>query len=83
MQSQGARLRPARGWEGSPWLVDFELTAEQKKLKYETREFAREVLRPAAELADALPDPQEALFGDAAGLPAGRRPWACHTMFPA
>lgn len=40
--------------------VDFELTAEQKKLKYETREFAREVLRPAAEAADAQPDPQEA-----------------------
>jgi alkylation response protein AidB-like acyl-CoA dehydrogenase len=40
--------------------VDFELTAQQKKLKYETREFAREVLRPAAEAADAEPDPQEA-----------------------
>lgn len=40
--------------------VDFELTASQKKLKYQTREFAREVLRPAAEAADARPDPQDA-----------------------
>jgi len=60
--------------------VDFELTAEQKKLKYETREFAREVLRPAAELADALPDPQEAflamrpVYQQAAAL-------GMHTMF--
>ncbi len=40
--------------------VDFELTPDQKKLKYEAREFAQEVLRPAAESADALPDPQDA-----------------------
>lgn len=40
--------------------VDFDLTSAQKKLKYSAREFAREVLRPAAEQADALPDPQEA-----------------------
>lgn len=40
--------------------IDFEFTAEQKKLKYDTREFAREVLRPAAERADGLTDPQEA-----------------------
>jgi alkylation response protein AidB-like acyl-CoA dehydrogenase len=40
--------------------VDFELTSAQKKLKYTAREFAREVLRPAAERADAHPDPQEA-----------------------
>lgn len=40
--------------------IDFDLTAEQKKLKYEAREFAREVLRPAAERADALPDAHEA-----------------------
>lgn len=40
--------------------VDFDLTPEQRKLKYTTREFAQEVLRPAAEAADALPDPQEA-----------------------
>ena len=40
--------------------VDFELTSAQKKLKGKAREFAREVLRPAAERADALPDPQEA-----------------------
>ena len=40
--------------------IDFEMTAGQRKLKYETREFAREVVRPAAERADALVDPQEA-----------------------
>lgn len=40
--------------------VDFELTPEQRTLKYAAREFAREVLRPAAERADAHPDPQEA-----------------------
>lgn len=40
--------------------VDFELTSAQKKLKYDAREFAREVLRPAAERADAHPDPREA-----------------------
>lgn len=40
--------------------VDFELTPEQRTLKYAAREFAREVLRPVAERADAHPDPQEA-----------------------
>jgi alkylation response protein AidB-like acyl-CoA dehydrogenase len=40
--------------------IDFEMTPRQRKLKYDTREFAREVLRPAAERADALVDPQEA-----------------------
>ena len=40
--------------------IDFDLTSEQKKLKYDAREFAREVLRPVAERADALPDPHEA-----------------------
>ncbi|WP_445187720.1 acyl-CoA dehydrogenase family protein [Pseudonocardia sp. Cha107L01] len=60
--------------------VDFELTAEQKKLKYQTREFAREVLRPAAEMADAQPDPQEAframkpVYEQAAAM-------GMHTMF--
>ena len=39
--------------------IDFEMTARQRELKYSTREFAREVLRPAAERADALADPQE------------------------
>ncbi|WP_281689042.1 acyl-CoA dehydrogenase family protein [Pseudonocardia thermophila] len=42
--------------------IDFELTAEQKKLKYGMREFAQEVVRPAAERADALTDPQEAFL---------------------
>jgi alkylation response protein AidB-like acyl-CoA dehydrogenase len=42
--------------------IDFELTAQQKRLKYETREFAREVLQPAVEAADAQPDPQEAFL---------------------
>jgi len=60
--------------------VDFELTSEQKKLKYQTREFAREVLRPAAEMADAQPDPQEAframkpVYEQAAAM-------GMHTMF--
>jgi nitroalkane oxidase len=60
--------------------VDFELTSEQKKLKYTTREFAREVLRPAAERADAVPDPQEAframkpVYEQAAAM-------GMHTMF--
>jgi nitroalkane oxidase len=40
--------------------IDFDPTTEQRKLKGEAREFAREVLRPAAERADALPDPHEA-----------------------
>lgn len=40
--------------------IDFDLTAEQKKIKAGAREFAREVLRPAAERADVLPDPQAA-----------------------
>ena len=40
--------------------IDFDLTTEQRKLKGEAREFAREVLRPVAERADALPDPHEA-----------------------
>lgn len=40
--------------------IDFEFTADQRKLKYDVREFAREVLRPAAERADRLADPQDA-----------------------
>ncbi|MDD7936879.1 acyl-CoA/acyl-ACP dehydrogenase [Actinomycetospora lutea] len=40
--------------------IDFELTADQKKIKDQAREFAQEVLRPVADRADALPDPQEA-----------------------
>jgi nitroalkane oxidase len=40
--------------------IDFEMTPRQRKLKYDAREFAREVLRPAAERADAIVDPQEA-----------------------
>jgi len=40
--------------------IDFELAPHQKKIKYDTREFALEVLRPAAERADAMADPQQA-----------------------
>lgn len=40
--------------------VDFEMTAKQKKLKYLARDFASEVLRPVADEADTLRDPQEA-----------------------
>jgi nitroalkane oxidase len=40
--------------------IDFAMTPPQRKLKYETRDFAREVLRPVAERADAIADPQEA-----------------------
>jgi alkylation response protein AidB-like acyl-CoA dehydrogenase len=42
--------------------IDFSLSDAQKKLKAEAREFAREVLRPVAERADALPDPQDAFL---------------------
>ncbi|OLT23503.1 acyl-CoA dehydrogenase [Pseudonocardia sp. CNS-139] len=40
--------------------VDFDLTSAQKQLKATAREFAREVLLPAAERADAEPDPHAA-----------------------
>jgi len=40
--------------------VDFDLTPAQRTLKYDTREFAREVLRPVAQAADAHADPQQA-----------------------
>jgi alkylation response protein AidB-like acyl-CoA dehydrogenase len=40
--------------------IDFEMTAHQRKLKYDAREFAREVLRPVAERADAIANPQQA-----------------------
>ncbi|MCK0515928.1 MULTISPECIES: acyl-CoA dehydrogenase family protein [Actinomycetes] len=40
--------------------IDFDLSEQQKKLKYQAREFATDVLRPVAEYADALSDPQEA-----------------------
>jgi alkylation response protein AidB-like acyl-CoA dehydrogenase len=40
--------------------IDFELTAAQKKLKYDIREFAREVVKPCAERGDREADPQKA-----------------------
>jgi nitroalkane oxidase len=40
--------------------IDFDLTDEQRKLKHTAREFAQDVLRPAAEWADSLPDAQDA-----------------------
>lgn len=40
--------------------IDFEMTAEQKKLKYQVREFAQEVVKPCAEKGDAATDPQDA-----------------------
>ncbi|SHK17607.1 hypothetical protein SAMN05443637_103220 [Pseudonocardia thermophila] len=40
--------------------VDFDLTPAQRAVKRRAREFAHDVLRPAAEAADALPDPQQA-----------------------
>jgi hypothetical protein len=40
--------------------IDFEMTPRQRKLKDDAREFAREVLRPVTERADAIADPQEA-----------------------
>ncbi|AQA03154.1 acyl-CoA dehydrogenase [Mycobacterium sp. MS1601] len=42
--------------------IDFAMTAEQSALKRRAREFAKEVLRPVAERADALTDPQEAFL---------------------
>jgi nitroalkane oxidase len=40
--------------------IDFEMTPRQRRLKYDAREFARDVLRPVAERADVIVDPQEA-----------------------
>ncbi|HEY2190883.1 MAG TPA: acyl-CoA dehydrogenase family protein [Actinomycetospora sp.] len=40
--------------------IDFDLSPEQRTLKKTAREFAHEVLRPAAERADTLADAQEA-----------------------
>ena len=40
--------------------IDFDLSSEQRTLKKTAREFAHEVLRPAAERADTLADAQEA-----------------------
>ncbi len=40
--------------------IDFEMTPRQRRLKDDAREFAREVLRPMTERADAIADPQEA-----------------------
>jgi alkylation response protein AidB-like acyl-CoA dehydrogenase len=40
--------------------IDFDLSPDQRKLKDTAREFALEVLRPAAERADTLPDAQDA-----------------------
>ncbi|MFD1233017.1 acyl-CoA dehydrogenase family protein [Pseudonocardia benzenivorans] len=46
--------------EGDIVAVDFALTDRQRALKRNAREFAREVLRPAAEAADRIADPHEA-----------------------
>ena len=51
--------------------IDFELTPEQKKLKYDTREFALEVVKPCAEKGDRETDAQKA-FG---AMMANRRSW--------
>ncbi|MCC4306261.1 acyl-CoA dehydrogenase family protein [Rhodococcus sp. 3-2] len=40
--------------------IDFDLTDEQKQLKYHARDFATGVLRPVSEHADAITDPQHA-----------------------
>ncbi|MCV7358690.1 acyl-CoA dehydrogenase family protein [Mycolicibacterium fluoranthenivorans] len=42
--------------------IDFAMTSEQRALKRRAREFATEVLRPVAERADGLGDPQEAFL---------------------
>jgi len=42
--------------------VDFDLSSRQKRLKSRARDFAESVLRPAAEAADTLPDPQAAFL---------------------
>ncbi|MDX1875181.1 acyl-CoA dehydrogenase family protein [Mycolicibacterium sp. 120266] len=42
--------------------IDFAMTAKQSAIKRRAREFATEVLRPAAERADALADPQAAFL---------------------
>ena len=45
------KIRPVAAWRVSatrraPMAIDFEMTPRQRKLKYDAREFAREVLRP-------------------------------------
>ncbi len=40
--------------------IDFALSTAQRTLKYTVRDFAQQVLRPAAEHAESLPDPQSA-----------------------
>ena len=47
-------------WEGGSVPIDFRLTAHQRELQLQSREFAREVLAPALE-AEALPTPEERL----------------------
>lgn len=42
--------------------IDFELSTEQKKLKRDIREFAREVVRPCAQRGDRETDPQKAFM---------------------
>lgn len=42
--------------------IDFAMTAKQRALKRRARDFATEVLRPVAERADGLADPQEAFL---------------------
>ncbi|UWR24597.1 acyl-CoA dehydrogenase family protein [Sulfitobacter sp. S190] len=42
--------------------IDFEMTSQQRKLKYDMREFAHEVVAPCAERGDASPDPQDAFL---------------------
>src|SRR6266702_936485 len=44
--------------EGGSVVIDFRLTARQRELQLQSREFAREVLSPALE-AEALPTPEE------------------------
>ena len=62
--------------------IDFEMTPRQRKLKYDAREFAREVLRPTAERADAIGDPQAGLRRDEAGVRGRHRAGLRHLVPP-
>src|SRR6478609_3055001 len=52
--------REVRSIAEGTMAIDFEMTPPQRKLKEDAREFAREVLRPLSERADAIADPQQA-----------------------
>jgi nitroalkane oxidase len=63
--------------------IDFEMTPRQRELKSTAREFAREVLRPVAERADALADPQAAFVATKPVFEAASSLGFATSFFPA